>query len=269
MRNPLVDQWWFKQNEFTQQRLDDMRWSRSGLPELREFAARFPRHAAFVFGTGPSIEEVTLQQWVALSDFFSVGVNFFPYWLQQAHSIYTVPKLCYNSDRRRLNRKAGAPPRADQIAEGVWKCREAGGRSLCGYISYQYPHDWLIPIVSTPMWTPGYGFDLECGTPLSASAKIMFNRAVVAAIYVCAALGFPEIYLIGADHGPDCQVALSRDKTRSERPDEVNGAYEHYRDFLAEHGVTLMQCGKRNSVKSLKYKELEEVLDASYVTADC
>ena len=242
VRNPADEQWWFEQNEAAQTRLRQMKWAREDVPALKAEAAKYPPRTAFIFGTGPSIEEVTPSQWTALSCFWSVGLNKFPYWLQKTHQRFDVPKLCMVMDRKMTG------PIALQIAEGMSRCE---AKTLASTTAFAWVHEYDGIVFGSPTW------DMEYGLAITPTPKVRFNRCVAPAAHLCALLGF-DVYLVGIDHGP-CYTPRPNMIQETER---ANLALKHYQeDFLDQRGLKLYQCGKRSSITTVPYRDLNEVLD--------
>ena len=214
-------------------------WMRRGIPEIRKYASGFPDALAFVMGSGPSLARVKEPEWAKLESYFSVGMNRTPFWLQKERKIFTLPKLCYVTDRI-----ARTDYWRDEYVEPMQKCK---GKILVTEIADNIPHDWTCTSYGLPpIW------DMDMGLSICAQFnKHLWLRSTIACIHLCGLLGFRKVCLLGADHGPDYF---------KDEPAKANVGLSAMVDFLAQKDIELINCGMESSVDSIPYVPLKEVL---------
>ncbi len=236
------EKWWQDQELWLQHRVQDMCWVREAIPSLGNLTYRFSAGYAFILGTGPSIREVKDPEWAALSSYFTVGINQFSRWFQEERRSTNIPALNFFVDERRDTEDD--PNGSDKINEAF---KRSMGKTLCGYSAWRYHHDWLVPVHGgDPQW------DIEFGLFFTPMFRMNFNRCAIAAIHLCALLGYSNICLLGIDHGQSYKDGAD--------VEIANRGYSLMNAWLGQRNVQLIQCGGHSAVNTLRYIPLRRAL---------
>jgi len=246
-----TEQYWQWQTRSVYRRTLEMAWVRHGVPELREYAARWPRGQAFVLGTGPSLQNVTAKQWMEISRFFTIGINFFPV-IKAERGITALPSLPVPSLAFFLDRIDMATDKAAGLVESFKTQLQMGGKVLVGFDAIRLPYTWTCPTFG--MAPTG---DLEFGLTTTAQYSIFFSRSAIAMAYLLLCLGFKNVCLLGCDHG---------ELYKHGEPAKAAHAYGCLAAFAAQRNQAIWQCGARAGfdAEGIRRKRLDIVLRKSW-----